>query len=152
MRNSKDKDLDVSVIIVSYNTKEKTHTCLQSIKDMTEDITYEVIVSDNGSSDDTVGDIKKFFPWVRLIENHKNLGFGRANNVGLKEARGKYILYLNSDTWLENNAIKVLYDFWKENEDSMKLGAIGGQLLDAKHKKIHSGGYSVIPADLQGTG
>lgn len=130
--------MDVSVIIVNYNTKDLTVNCIKSVIDHTFDIMYEIIVSDNGSRDGSVEMIKKEFPNVVVIENNDNLGFGRANNVGLKSAKGKYVFYLNSDTTLENNAIKYFYDFWENNND-LSIGALGCQLIDEKRNFIHSG-------------
>ena len=75
--------MDVSVIIVNFNTKELTGNCLRSVFEQTKDIDFEVIVSDNGSTDGSVEMIKTEFPQVVLIENNANLGFGAANNRGL---------------------------------------------------------------------
>ena len=97
--------IDVSVIIVNYNTKLLLQNCLDSVYSQTGDIFFEVIVSDNGSTDGSIEMVKVNFPNVILIENNTNLGFGTANNRGLKIAQGKYILYLNSDTVLKNNAV-----------------------------------------------
>ena len=94
--------MDVSVIIVNYNTKVLTFNCLSSVFEMVKDIQFEVIVSDNGSTDGSIEMIKENFPQVILIENGENLGFGAANNRALKIAKGKYIFYLNSDTVLLN--------------------------------------------------
>jgi len=132
--------LDVSVIIVNYNTKELTYNCLKSVFEMTKNIRFEVIVSDNGSTDGSIEMIKKDFPSVILIENNSNLGFGSANNRGLDVAKGKYIFYLNSDTILLNNAIKIFYDYWESSSDKDCIGALGGILLNEYGNTIHSGG------------
>lgn len=131
--------LDVSIIIVNYNTKELTRNCLKSVFEQTKDISFEVIVSDNGSTDGSIEMIKFEFPSVVLIENNANLGFGAANNRGLSIAKGKYIFYLNSDTLLLNNAAKIFFDYWENSEDKDKIGALGGILLDKDLKEIHSG-------------
>ena len=81
--NSKNFTLDVSVIIVNYNTKQLLADCLKSIYEQTKDIAFEVIVSDNGSTDGSIEMLKNDFPKVILIENNANLGFGTANNRGL---------------------------------------------------------------------
>ncbi|MGN0729950.1 glycosyltransferase [Treponema sp.] len=101
--------LDVSIIIVNYNTLELTKNCLKSIFEQTNGILFEVIVSDNGSTDGSIEMIKSEFPQVILIENNANLGFGAANNRGLKIEKGKYIFYLNSDTVLLNKAVKIFF-------------------------------------------
>lgn len=133
-------ELDVSIIIVNYNTKELTRNCLKSVFDKTNGISFEVIVSDNGSNDGSVEMIKSEFPQVVLIENNANLGFGAANNRGLKIAKGKYILYLNSDTVLLNNAVKIFFDYWENSPEKEKIGALGCVLQDDKGNVIHSGG------------
>ena len=102
--------MNVSVIIVNYNTKELTKNCLASIFEKTKNIDFEVIVSDNGSTDGSIEMIKSDFPQVVLIENNANLGFGKANNIAAKIAKGKYLLFLNSDTILLNNAVKEFFD------------------------------------------
>ena len=133
-------ELDVSIIIVNYNTKELTRNCLKSVFEQTKDISFEVIVSDNGSKDGSVEMIKSEFPQVVLIENNANLGFGAANNRGLKIAKGKYIFYLNSDTVLLNNALRIFFDYWENSPEKEKIGALGCVLQDEKENLIHSGG------------
>lgn len=132
--------MDVSIIIVNYNTKDLIKDCLDSVFQYTKDLDFEVIISDNGSTDGSVELIKNLFPKVHLIENKENLGFGGANNKGLKFATGKYILYLNSDTVLLNNAVKFFFDFFENHNQDGKLGAIGGYLLNQNGEEIHSGG------------
>jgi len=91
--------IEVSVVIVSFNTKDLTLQCLNSVFAQNH-VSYEVIVVDNASSDGSVTEIKKSFPQVALIENNKNKGFASANNQAIKLAKGKFILLLNSDTLL----------------------------------------------------
>ncbi|MCR5187847.1 MAG: glycosyltransferase family 2 protein [Treponema sp.] len=136
--------MDVSIIIVNYNTKELLANCLESIYRHTKDLEFEVIVSDNGSTDDSINLIKEKYPQVILIENKENLGFGKANNRGLEKAQGKYIFYLNSDTLLLNNASKYFFDYW-ENADKNpdkegEIGALGSNLLNNQKEVIHSYG------------
>jgi GT2 family glycosyltransferase len=121
----------ISIIIVTYNTKELICNCLYSVLKETIDVDFEVIVSDNGSSDGTVEIIRVIFPQVIIIENNANLGFGAANNRGLEIARGKYVFYLNSDTILLNNAIKIFYDYFESNMSKYKIGVLGTNLLNA---------------------
>jgi GT2 family glycosyltransferase len=129
--------VDVSVIVVSFNTCSLLRDCLRSVYEKTEGVSFEVIVSDNGSTDGSVEMVRKEFPQVRLVENNANLGFGTANNRGLDVACGKFIFYLNSDTLLNNNAIKFFCDFWKAHE-SENLGALGCNLVDAEGKWTES--------------
>jgi GT2 family glycosyltransferase len=131
---------DVSIIIVNYNTADLTRNCINSIYSMTKDISFEIIVSDNGSSDGSIEMIKSEFPNVVLIENNKNLGFGAANNRAKEIANGKYIFFLNSDTLLLNNAVKIFYDYWEKEQEKQELGALGTILINEKNEPIHSGG------------
>jgi len=120
--------LQVSVIIVSYNTKELTKKAIQAFIDKTEGIEYEIIVIDNDSKDGSAEELKKTFQdKITLIESKENLGFGRANNLGIKYAKGKYIFLLNSDTELINNAIKIFYDYMEQN---IQVGVCGGNLYN----------------------
>lgn len=130
-------NISVSIIIVSYNTKKLTEQCLQSVFKQTRDIPFEVIVSDNGSTDGSIEIIKQKFPDVILIKNNKNLGFGTANNRAVQVAKGEFVFYLNSDTVLLNNAIKIFYDYWIEHNNICALGCI---LQNSKGTAIHSGG------------
>ena len=122
--------MQLSIIIVNYNTKSLLRNCLTSVYDLTSDITFEIIVSDNGSTDGSIEMLKTEFPQVILIENNANLGFGAANNRALDIAKGKYIFYLNSDTVLLNNACKIFYDYWESAQNKDSIGAIGANLLD----------------------
>lgn len=130
--------MDVSIIIVNYNTKQLLADCLNSIFEQTKDISFEVIVSDNGSTDGSIEMLKTDFPQVILLENNANLGFGIANNRGLKIAKGKYIFYLNSDTILLNNSIKMFFDYWEENGEKENIGALGCNLQDRDGNIVHS--------------
>lgn len=127
--------MDVSVIIVSYNTCELTRNCISSVIDKTKGVEYEIIVVDNASSDGSPEMIKTTFPQVKLVEEKNNWGFGKANNLGAEYASGDYLFLLNSDTILVNNAIKILHDYIKINP---KIGICGGQLLDEKENIIDS--------------
>ena len=129
---------DVSIIIVNYNTKELVRNCLESIFEHTKNISFEVIVSDNGSKDGSIEMIKAEFPQVILIENSENLGFGAANNRGLKIAKGKYVFYLNSDTVLLNNAVKIFFEYFEKNGEREKIGALGCNLTDKNFTTTHS--------------
>jgi GT2 family glycosyltransferase len=97
--------VDVSVIIVNWNTQELLEKCLRSIYAQNMDISYEVIVVDNASSDGSAAMVKERFADVVLIANQRNCGFAAANNQGLAVAKGVYVLLLNSDTVILNNAI-----------------------------------------------
>ncbi|PTN02883.1 hypothetical protein C8N47_13713 [Mangrovibacterium marinum] len=132
--------IDASIIIVNYNTKELTLQCLKSIYKQTKGgVSFEVIVVDNGSKDNSVVSIREQYPQIVLIESNKNLGFGKANNLGAKQAKGKYLFLLNSDTILLNNAVKIFFDYC-EQEHNPDISLAGSILLDIDKKPIHSSG------------
>ncbi len=130
--------MDVSVIIVNYNTCDLTRNCLTSIYDHTKDVDFEVIVSDNGSTDGSIAMIRQNFPQVHIIENNANIGFGAANNQGLRIAKGKYLFLLNSDTLLKNNAIKLFLNYMESS--SKQVACCGCILQNINGKSIHSYG------------
>jgi len=101
--------LKISIIIVSYNTKDILKDSIASIINQTVNISYEIIVFDNGSSDGSQAMVRHDFPGVVLIENRENIGFGAANNRAHSIVRGEYVFFLNSDTVLLNNAVKNLF-------------------------------------------
>ncbi len=135
--------IDVSVIIVNYNTGELLGQCLDSIRSQTTSVTIEVIVVDNASRDDSVNIVASRYPWVRLIINTENLGFGAANNVGAKAAQGDYLLLLNSDTVLLNDAIGL---FAADARHRGLTGVTGCLLCDAEGKPSNS--FGVFPTPL----
>jgi len=106
---------ELSIIIVSWNVKELLKGCLQSIFKFQNNLALEVIVVDNASSDSTVEMIKKEFPNVKVIANTNNLGFAAANNQGIKESTGEYLLILNPDTKIIKDSLKKMLDFIKQN-------------------------------------
>jgi GT2 family glycosyltransferase len=131
--------MDVSIIIVNYNTKDLLRNCLKSIITMTVNLTYEIIISDNGSTDGSAEMINLEFPSVKLIENNANLGFGKANNIGAAIATGDKLFFLNTDTLLINNAIEKLSTFLDENK---RIGICGGNLFSLDLKPVIS--YSLL--------
>lgn len=104
--------IDLSIIIVSYNTKEMTLRCLRSLTSLK--LNAEIIVVDNGSRDGTAGEIRGI-GGIRVIENKENLGFAKANNIGIKQASGKYILLLNSDTVVFPETLASMIQFMETN-------------------------------------
>lgn len=122
----------VSVIIVSYNTKELTLKCLESAT-ASKGVELELIVVDNGSADGSVTEIRKRYKNVKIIENKSNLGFGKANNQGMKIAHGDYILLLNSDCFVEPGTIRELLD--------KKYDVAGCKLLNEDGSLQQSFGY-----------
>ena len=111
--------MDVSIVIVNYNTFEDTCNCIHSIYEKTKDIEFEIIVVDNQSSSFNPQEFKNLFPTINLIISAENGGFAKGNNQGIEIAKGKYVLLLNPDTILKNNAI---YYLWKEMEMDSTIG------------------------------
>jgi GT2 family glycosyltransferase len=133
-----EKDIDVSIILVNYNTYRMTCECIDSIIKQTTGVTYEIIVVDNDSKDESQTEFAKD-DRVIFIESGGNIGFGRANNLGVERAKGKYLFFLNTDTLLLNNAIKMLFDYSEQHKDE-KIGAVGGFLINGENKPVFSGG------------
>ncbi|WP_342576314.1 glycosyltransferase family 2 protein [Paenibacillus sp. FSL M8-0142] len=107
--------MDVSILIVNYNTRQLTLDCLRSVYASETEFTYEVIVIDNDSKDDSVQAIRQEFPLVRLIENTENTGFAKANNQGMAAAQGRYVLLLNSDTVIQRDTLQTMVAFMDRN-------------------------------------
>ncbi len=106
------KPPDLSIVILNYNTAELTRACLSSIlRSRLGTFTAEMIVVDNGSTDESVAMIRKEFPSVVLIQNGKNLGFAAGNNPGIRRAKGRYILLLNTDTEVSPNTLSTMIGF-----------------------------------------
>ena len=126
--------IDLSIIIVNWNTKEITLDCLRSVFEQTKNLSFEVILVDNGSSDGSLTAIRRGFPSVRLIENRENLGFAKASNQGIKNSRGKYILLLNSDTVILKKALDKMVGFMERNAE---VGACSARLVGTDRKTQH---------------
>ncbi len=137
--------MDVSVIIVNYNTCDLTLQCLNSIYTHCKDIKFEIILIDNSSTDNSVGIIKEKFPQINLISNSENIGFGRANNIGIEKAIGKYLFLLNSDTILLNNAIKIFMEYMEKNNTQGDIGAIGCIMYDKNMNLNYRNSYFSFP-------
>lgn len=131
--------MDISIIIVNWNTKKLLEDCLESIFKFTEGINFEVIVVDNGSEDGSQAMVKNKYSQVKLIPNKTNLGFTKANNQGIKIAKGEYVLLLNSDTYLIENSFRKLLD--KARSRRGNLGAMGPLLLNQDKKIQQSVGF-----------
>lgn len=127
--------MDISIIIVNYNTKELLKQTIESVINTTKHIEYEIIVSDNDSKDGSQTMIKEKFSKVRLIENNDNLGFPKGNNVAIREAKGRYILLLNSDTKVLENCIEDCAKYMDNHKD---IGALGCKLVLADGTLDHA--------------
>lgn len=126
--------MDISIIIVSYSVRHYLRQCLDSVWASVREsgLEVEVFVVDNKSKDNSVEYIHESFPQekypsLHIIANHRNVGFGRANNQALRKASGKYVLYLNPDTIITEKTLRECYDFAELHDD---LGAIGVKMLN----------------------
>ena len=127
--------MDISIIVVSLNTKDLLLDCLASVFETIKGILFEVWVVDNNSTDGTVEAIRERYPAVNIIKNKENVGFAAANNQALRQINGDYALLLNTDTVLTNGSIKELYDFMEANPEA---GMACGQLLNQDGSKQNS--------------
>ena len=136
--------MDVSIIIVNYNSTPLLLNCLNSIYKETKDVSFEVIALDNDSDKDFESKVNAQYPQVKCVSLASNLGFGLANNEGIKLAKGRNILLLNPDTILLNNAVKILSDYLDAHP---KVGVCGGNLYDENMKSTHS--YSMLLPSIE---
>jgi len=119
--------MQLSIVITCWNDWKTIEDCLRSIYDGTDSITFEIIVSDNGSTDGSSEFIRRNFPDVRIIDNGSNLGFAKGNNVGIRAASGKYVLILNPDTVTQENALDRLVAFAEQHPEA---GGFGCRILN----------------------
>ena len=123
--------VDLSILVISYNTKAMTLECLASVFQETTRTHFEVVVLDNASTDGSVDAIRARHPAVRLIASQDNLGFAQGNNVAAQQARGRYLLLLNPDTVVLEGAIDKLMDFARQKPEARIWG---GRTLTADRK------------------
>lgn len=124
--------VDVSVVIVNYNVKDLVDNCIASIYKANENkYNIEIFFVDNNSIDGSSEHISHKYPQVKIINNDKNIGFSKANNLALRKAEGKYILILNPDTVLEEGTFEKLISFTEKNKDA---GAVTSKLILANGK------------------
>jgi GT2 family glycosyltransferase len=119
--------MDLSISIVNYNNKECLSACLDSIYSHAPEVSFEVTVVDNGSTDGSAEVVRRAYPQVRIIENTKNQGFVKANNQGIRASGGRYLLSLNNDTIVQNGTLAGLVRFMQERPD---VGACGPKVLN----------------------
>lgn len=126
---------DLSIIIVSWNVKDRLLSCLQSVFANIGNLSVEVFVVDNDSKDGTAEMIKEKFPQVKLIANTDNRGFAKANNQGLKLAQGQYLLLLNPDMQVLHNTLDGMVKFMVEHAG---VGIVGCHLMGDEDKTVYS--------------
>lgn len=139
--------VDLSIVIVSYNTEKLTLEAVKSIEEnypkQTQSGSFEIIVSDNGSADNTVGSLRNYkskskIKTLEIIENKKNLGFAKGNNVGIKKTKGRHVLFLNSDTVVYKDTLSEMVDFMDAHKDAgaatCKIEIPSGGIDEASHR------------------
>lgn len=119
--------VDISILIVNWNTKDLLRACLESVQEIPSSVAVETLVVDNGSVDGSVELVRSDFPWVQLIANDSNLGFAAANNQAITRSRGRYVLLLNSDARLAAGAAEHLVEALDHHPD---VAVVGGKLLN----------------------
>ena len=118
--------MKLSIVIVNYNVRFYLEQCLLSVEKALTGVGGEVFVVDSNSTDDSVSYLRGKFPWVRYIENKENVGFSRANNQAIREARGEYVLLLNPDTFIGERTLRECIDFM---DKTPKAGMCGVGML-----------------------
>ena len=145
---------NVYIIVLNWNGKDDTIECVESLQKINYD-NYRIIVVDNGSEDDSVFEIKRLFPGVKIIENKKNLGFAGGNNVGMKyavENKADYVLLINNDTTVDEDFLTELIEVGESDEKNGLLGSkiyfhsepnriwfAGGKVNRLRNKGTHLG-------------
>ncbi len=119
--------MQLSIVIVNYNVKYFLDLALSAVYEASNRIDVEIIVVDNASTDGSLEFLRQKHPQVHFISNEKNLGFARANNIGIKKAEGKFVLLLNPDTIIAENTLTQCLDFMNKTKDA---GAVGVRMVD----------------------
>lgn len=130
--------VDISVIIVNYNSKDYLRGCIDSIDRFPHEIKIEILVSDNNSTDGSIDMIKNDFPQIRLIENKDNIGYSAAANKAIRKSSGRYILILNNDIEALEGSLDTLVKTMDEHPD---IGLLGCMLLNSDGTLQQSFGY-----------
>jgi GT2 family glycosyltransferase len=133
---------DLTIIIVSFNTRSELEACLGSLVEHRPRTSHEILVIDNASSDHTATALRERWPGVRLIEPGRNIGFAAANNLGIRASSGEFVLLLNSDTLVRPGAIDTLVD---ELRRSAEVAAAGPRIVDADGRAELSFGRMMSP-------
>ena len=114
--------MKLSVVIVSYNVRSYLTACLDSVAKALEGIEGEVFVVDNCSTDDSVEVVARDYAWVHLINNKENLGFSKANNIAIRQAKGEYVLLLNPDTEVAEDTLRGVLAFMDQHPEAGGAG------------------------------
>ncbi|HSB07346.1 MAG TPA: glycosyltransferase family 2 protein, partial [Thermodesulfobacteriota bacterium] len=141
--------MDLSIIIVTCNSSSIIETCLRSIMERMKGIDHELIIIDNASTDETCRVIQERFPEAALIRSPENIGFARANNLGLRKAKGEFILLINPDTSWKRGDIKEAIQFLRNHPE---IGGLGCRLIlkDGSWQKSH-GNFPTLGREMKET-
>jgi GT2 family glycosyltransferase len=126
--------LDLTIIIASYNTRDLLRSCIESVYQYTDGISFEIICVDDNSPDGSADMVAAFFPQVILVRNHERLLYARNHNAGMRVSRARYAIHLDSDTLLTGNAFAAMIRFMDEHPD---IAACGPRLLNADGSVQH---------------
>lgn len=121
--------LEVSVVIVSWNARTHLFRCLKTLRSELAHLSAEVIVVDNASDDGSQNMVRESYPEVRLLVNDRNLGFSRANNIGIRETGGEYLVLVNSDVEVLGGCVESMLRYMRAHCD---VGLLGPQILDSQ--------------------
>ena len=131
--------INVSIIFVNYKGHELTYNAIKSVVEKSSGFSYEIIVVDNSESQEEIkaleDSLKEFKDLVKIVDSKANLGFGKANNLGVSKSRGQYVYFLNTDTILLNNAVYELFNFISTHEN---VGVVGSNLYTKDNLPNHS--------------
>ena len=119
-------EFDLSIIVVAWNVKELCDECFRAIRASKDTLSMQILLVDNGSVDGTADYVAEHFPEVTLIRSATNFGFIRANNVAYKQAKGEYILMLNSDAFVSEDTLQATVDYMRQHPDT---GVVGARLI-----------------------
>ena len=133
---------DLSIIIVNFNTKDFLINCLESLfTNISKNISCEVIIVDNNSNDGSIDAVKKILnnhSYLTLIENNENVGFSKANNIGISKSTGEYILFINTDTIMKPDVLEAMFDFMNQTPNAGAATCLlrlpSGEIDDATHR------------------
>ena len=125
--------MDLSIIIVSWNSQEKLRKNLEQLFNSSHNLDLEIFVVDNNSQDNTVEMIKQEFLQVKLIENKENFGFAKANNQAIRKSKGDFVLLLNPDMLVQKNTLQKMFDWMKKNKQASVASC---HLVNEKNKTI----------------
>ncbi len=135
--------IDVSIIIVNYKSEQDLEKCLKSLYRCTEGVSFEIFIYNNDSNKDTLEALISSYNNCNLIQSFSNVGFAKACNLAASKASGKYLFFLNPDTYLENNALGYFIDFF-ENNSNNKTACLGAYMNNTQAQAQHSFGYFPI--------